>query len=152
MTEKLTLNIGCGRCKEPLIEGKEIRVDILDMPEVDVIWDLNKFPYPFEDNKFDKIIARDILEHLDDIFGVMEQLHRILKVGGTIYIHTTYWKTEDSFTDPQHKHFFTLRSFDYFDKDTQLGRDYGFYSRVNFKILEKYLDGNGYTNFVLKKI
>ena len=143
------LNIGCGIA----IEENAINLNLSTLPRVDVVWDLDKFPYPFPDNTFKEILAQDIMEHLDDIFKVMEEVWRILKPGGTIYIHTTFWKTEDSYTDPTHKHFFTLRSFDYFDPSKDLGGlKYGWQATRKFKILKKYLDKNGFTNFLLKKI
>jgi len=145
---KKILELGCGMHPRP----GAINVDKLDLPGVDVVWDLDKFPYPFKDEEFDEIYGQDIIEHLDDVFMVMEELYRILKLGGTIYFHTTYVKNEQSFTDPSHKHFFTLDSFDYFDNSTDLGKAYSFYTKARFKILNKYLDNNNYTNFLLKKV
>lgn len=50
---------------------------------VDVVWDLNKCPYPFEDDSVDYVLAKHVLEHLDDVISVMNGLHRILKKGGS---------------------------------------------------------------------
>lgn len=145
---KKILELGCGKLPR---EGA-VNVDKIKLPGVDVVWDLNKFPYPFKDEEFDEIYGQDIIEHLDDVFKAMEELYRILKTGGTVYFHTTYCKNEESFRDPSHKHFFTLDSFDYFDPETDLGKEYGFYTKARFKILNKYLDNNNYTNFLLKKV
>ncbi len=145
---KKVLEIGCGLKPR---EGA-INVDKLDLPGVDIVWDLEKFPYPFNNNIFDEIYAHDIIEHLDDIIGVMEELYRILKPGGKVYIHSTYSKNDESFRDPTHKHFFTLDSFDYFDPSTPTGKDYSFYTKARFRILKKYLDGGNWTNFILEKI
>lgn len=67
------LDIGCGNNK---MKGA-IGIDRVALPEVDIVHDLNSFPYPFEDNTFDEIYAAHIVEHLDSIIRVMEELHRI---------------------------------------------------------------------------
>lgn len=104
------LILGCGQNKST----GTVCVD--NNPEVkpDVIHDLNKFPYPFKTGQFDKIIAHNIIEHLDHVIRVMEEIHRIAKPNATLEIVTGHFSGVDSFTDPTHKHFFTSRSFDYF--------------------------------------
>lgn len=131
------LNLGCGMLEFPDC----LNVDIRKTPIVHQVWDLEQMPWPFEDEQFAKVYAYDIIEHLTDVIKAMEEIHRILKSRGWVIIRTTSWKTEQSFRDPTHKHFFTLESFDYFDRSTQVGKDYGFYSEKKFKILHRYEDG-----------
>lgn len=111
-----TLHIGCGQDKYP----GSIGVDINPQTEADVIHDLNRYPYPFASNSFSKIIAYNIIEHIDDVIQTMEELYRIGKNGGKIIITTGHFSGVDSFTDPTHKHFFTSRTFDYFISGTDL--------------------------------
>lgn len=40
---------------------------------------------PFDDNSFSKVICFHTLEHLYDIAGCLEEIHRILKPGGKFY-------------------------------------------------------------------
>ena len=54
--QKQILHLGCGFNK---ITGS-IGVDINPDSAADVIHDLNNFPYPFKDNRFDRIIAENI--------------------------------------------------------------------------------------------
>jgi predicted SAM-dependent methyltransferase len=85
--QKKQLNLGCGRSKR-----KEcINVDSCKDVDPDVLWDLNKFPYPFEDNSFDEILAYAILEHLEDTVAVMEELHRISRPNALLHISVPYW-------------------------------------------------------------
>ena len=42
-----------------------INVDWKASTDPDVVYDLNKLPYPFEDNTFELIEAFHVLEHLD---------------------------------------------------------------------------------------
>ena len=101
--KKTTLHLGCG----PQKKTGSIGVDFNKNINADVIHDLNKFPYPFKNNQFDKIIADNILEHLENIPKVIEELHRIAKNGAVLFVTTGHFSGIDSFTDPTHKHFFT---------------------------------------------
>ncbi len=58
----LILDIGCGINKIPDAVGMDIDPD----SKADIIHDLNVFPYPINDNAFDRIYAKHIIEHLDD--------------------------------------------------------------------------------------
>jgi len=66
---KKILDVGCGTAK---VKGA-IGLDIAPLPGVDVVHDLNKFPWPFENGTFDEIYMLDVIEHLDDTIGVMER-------------------------------------------------------------------------------
>ncbi len=127
LSEKI-LDLGCGRNKHPDAVG----IDFCDKTHADIIHDLNQFPYPFEDNHFDIIIANHILEHLDNVINVMEELHRIAKPDATVVIRAPYFTSIDAFADPTHKHFFTARSFDYFSGDFEV---FEYYSNVSFRKL-----------------
>lgn len=48
--------------------------------------DLERDLLPFEDEKFDLVIADQIFEHMKDIFWVSHEVSRTLKVGGFLYI------------------------------------------------------------------
>src|SRR2546422_11352113 len=69
------LDIGCGRNKAPGAIG----IDKIALPGVDIVHDLNSFPYPFGDSSFDEIYATHVIEHLDTIVGAMEEIHRLAK-------------------------------------------------------------------------
>ena len=110
------LDLGSGNTK---IKGS-IGMDMLNLPNVDVVHDFNIFPYPFEDNYFKKIVCFNSLEHVESVISVLKELHRISKNQAIIHIESPHFSSCDYFTDPTHKHPFTSRSFDYFIKGTQL--------------------------------
>jgi SAM-dependent methyltransferase len=114
--KKQVLHLGCGDTKK----SGAIGVDIMKDSAADVIHNLNKFPYPFQDDQFDEIYAINILEHLDNIPKVMEEIYRITKNKARVYITTGHFSGVDSFIDPTHKHFFTSRTLDYFIPGTGL--------------------------------
>ena len=67
------LDLGCGNTKRPGAIG----VDFNDRSAADVIHNLNRFPYPFNDSSFDEIYLDNTLEHLDDVTRVMEEVYRL---------------------------------------------------------------------------
>ncbi|MCH7951962.1 class I SAM-dependent methyltransferase [Patescibacteria group bacterium] len=142
--EKQTLHLGCGMSKIPGSTG----VDINPESAADITHDLNTFPYPFRDNQFERIVAENILEHLDDIPKVIEEIHRIAKHGAKIIISMGHFSSVDSFTDPTHKHFFTSRTFDYFIPGTDLYKYH--YSKATFKKHNVWVGPRNPTNPLLK--
>lgn len=63
--------------------GNGTNVDILQDPFVDIVHDLRKFPYPFQDNEFDMIYDKFVIEHLGwrNIEKFIGEIYRILKSG-----------------------------------------------------------------------
>jgi SAM-dependent methyltransferase len=104
------LDVGCGRTKA----AGAIGIDIEPHPGVDVVHDLDRFPYPFADGEFDRIVASHSLEHLADVVRVLEELHRIAAPGAVVEIEVPHFSSCDAYTDVTHRHFFGYRSFDYF--------------------------------------
>lgn len=105
------LDLGCGGKKR---EGA-IGVDYSDRYGADVVHDLNNFPYPFPDNEFDEVYLDNVLEHLDEPISVLEEVHRVVKIGGKVKVIAPYFRSLWAFIDPTHKHYFTVNSLAYFD-------------------------------------
>jgi SAM-dependent methyltransferase len=131
------LNMGCGNKEYPHC----VNIDKNETDITHVLWDLNIVPYPFPDNNFKRVYAQDIIEHLDNVITVVDEVHRLLKVDGEFHIRTAAWDTEQSYTDPTHKHWFTIDSFDFFDPETHWGSRYGWYTKLKWKILFKEFSG-----------
>jgi SAM-dependent methyltransferase len=128
----LILSVGCGRrTREPGV----VLLDISAELNPDVIWDLNSYPYPFEDSTFQIIECFDVIEHVDNIVKVFQEFYRILSPGGVIKITTPHYSCANSFIDPTHKWHLSYFSFDYF-LDTS---DLNYYSSARFKIATRHL-------------
>ena len=106
---KQKLNLGC--CRN-ILQGY-VNLDMAHYPGVDVVHNLEKFPYPFKENTFDEILALMILEHLDDLVKTMKELHRISKPNAIIKIKVPYFSCTSNFIDPTHKRSFSYYSFDF---------------------------------------
>lgn len=126
------LSLGSGKMEK---QENVTRLDIRPETKPDVIWDLRKLPFPFEDKSFDEIQCLDVLEHLDNIPATMEECHRLLKPGGIIKISTPHFSCSNSYIDPTHKHHLSYFSLDYFTQSHK----YAYYSTARFKVKQRIL-------------
>lgn len=126
---KKILDLGCGKKKRPGAIG----VDFNDRMNVDVVHDLNIFPYPFEDERFEQIYLDNTLEHLDNVISVMEEVHRICIFGGQVKVIVPYFRSIWACIDPTHRHFFTVDSMAYFDPRHSIAQRYD-YTEAKFHI------------------
>lgn len=127
----MKLNLGCGND----IKSGWINVDCAALPGVDVVHDLNKYPWPFEDGQFDEITARDVLEHLDEFIPAMEELYRISKPGARIFIEVPFWNSFCTVSDPTHKRGFNEIIWEFFDPDKACCKLRPYYSHARFQII-----------------
>ena len=93
------LNLGCGRKK---LEGF-VNVDKAQAVAPDVLWDLDRLPYPLPRGHFREIRAHHVVEHLADIPAFMDEVHALLAPGGTIEIVTPHYSHPNSYNDPTHR-------------------------------------------------
>lgn len=121
------LDVGCGKNKT----ANSVGIDVATESDADVVHDLNSFPYPFDDNEYDKVVCYDVLEHLDDVVCVMEEIHRICKPGGSLYIRVPHFSSCHAYGDPTHKRAFSSESFNFCI--TSLS-NYDFYTEARFAL------------------
>ncbi len=134
---KRVLVLGCGERFVKVGVGEEVvHHDLVrHRPEIDVTHDLNLLPWPWVDNSFDAIHARAVLEHLRlNLVESLNECWRLMRPGGTLRLKLPYYRHERSYDDPTHYWRYTLRSLDYFDSTTELGREYGFYTSRKWRI------------------
>jgi len=120
------LDVGCGVNKYPGSVG----IDRNTRSRADVIADLDSFPYPIRDNAFDELRAVHVIEHVGDVMKSMEEFHRLVKPGGTVFIATPHYTDFSSFCDPTHRWHLNSFSLRYFGEDNA---GYGYYSHVRFR-------------------
>jgi hypothetical protein len=109
------LDIGCGSSKTPGAVG----IDILPATGVDIVHDLNKLPWPLEANRFQRIVCSHVLEHLTDLVGVLNEMHRVSRNGAHVQIITPHFSSLNSWEDPTHTRHFARRSFSFFDTQSK---------------------------------
>lgn len=105
--EKTKLILGSAGKSHP----DALTVDIDGRCDPDIVYDLNKTPWPFLDKQFTEIVCHHVLEHLLDLTVTLKELHRICSDQGQIYIevpHFSSWMAHD----PAHKMSFSFFSLD----------------------------------------
>ena len=76
--EHLRLNLGSGN--EPL--AGYVNVDRRRVPGVDVVADVRDLPFP--DGSAVEVVASSLLEHFDDPYSVLDEIHRVLAADGRL--------------------------------------------------------------------
>jgi len=108
------LNLGSGGKPQ---EGF-LNVDInKNASNIDLVCDLNYYPWPFRSDSVDVILMSQCLEHLTDHNLAMKEIHRILLKGGVAKISVPHFTWQFAFHDPTHRHFFGYNTFYYYARD-----------------------------------
>ena len=117
-TGERVLDLGCGfgrHSYEALKRGAEVVACDLARPEVEQVRDLarllvaegevdesvmaapvqgNALGLPFDDDSFDRVIASEVLEHIDDDEAAFAELARVLRPGGRLAVTIPSWLPE----------------------------------------------------------
>ena len=112
MLQMKTLILGCGKHYQKKYQ-EEVTVDIRAFPCVDIVFDLNITPWPFENEEFTSISAVHLVEHLNDLISFMDQCHKILCPGGSLYLETPLagGDVDLEWADPTHKRCYRKHTF-----------------------------------------
>ena len=95
------VDLGCGNRKFPGAVG----VDISPDTGADVVHDLDVFPWPLEDSSFDEVLMQDVIEHVEDPYRVMSEVHRISRPGAIVQLRTPHFSSALAYGDPTHRHY-----------------------------------------------
>ena len=102
------LDLGCGPFQK--LEGS-IGVDINAAAHVDLVHNLDVYPYPFEDNQFKHIEMSHIIEHIQHPARAMDEVYRLAQPDATIRIVTPHYTSQLSYGDMTHLHHFGYITF-----------------------------------------
>lgn len=110
--EPLRVSLACGQNKP---EGF-IGVDIAATDGVDIVHDLESFPWPFDDDSVDEAQIIHYLEHVEDQIGFMNELHRVMKPGAKCFIVSPYYTSVRCWQDPTHRKAISECTFLYYNQ------------------------------------
>lgn len=77
-----------------------IQMEIVEYPSVDILAVNQRLP--FRECVFDAVFSLDVLEHVDDPFASAQEIYRVLKPGGIVYIDLPFLQAEHGYPN----HFF----------------------------------------------
>lgn len=147
------LLIGCGSRRTKIISlpGRDkwedvSTLDINSDHNPDVVWDLEKMPYPFKSNSFDEIHAYEVLEHIGDqgdwrkFFEQFSEFWRILRPGGFLMATVPSLTSPWLWSDPSHRRVIAPGTLTFLNQERYekfVGKcpmsDFRFYYKADFK-------------------
>jgi SAM-dependent methyltransferase len=126
----MRIELGCGPHHNPAYFG----IDAVNLPGVDMVWDLENVPLPLPDECCIEITSSHLMEHIKNFIPLVNECHRLLKPGGIFTARFPQvcdingrWHQE-GFQDPTHVRFFVPNSWMYFVSNHHLshfGKIYG---------------------------
>lgn len=147
----IKLDLGCGAAKQNGFVGLDNR----KLPGVDIVQNLEKFPWPLPDECASLAIASHLVEHINPHGGVfirfMDEVWRVLKYGGQFMISTPYAGSSGYWQDPTHCNGCNEITWAYFDPIEVNGVLYKIYKPKPWKITFSSWSQNGNMEIVLKK-
>jgi len=98
--KSIKLDVGCGNNKQPGFIGMDKR----KLKGVDIVHDLESFPYPIPDNSCRIITASHLVEHIKPwlMIDFMNELWRIMEPGGQLAFAYPYGVNSGFQQDPTH--------------------------------------------------
>lgn len=114
----IRIDLGAGKNKK---EGF-IGVDSISFEGVDVVCNVGKDRWPWDDSSVDEAHCSHLLEHLTNLDGKWERIHffnelyRVLKPGAKCQLVIPHWCSNRYYGDPTHKEPFSEMGFYYLDK------------------------------------
>ena len=128
----LRLDLASGENKKPGFKS----VDISQEVQPDFIVDLNKYPWPWDDNSCFELFSSHFVEHVKDIKSFFEECWRILVPLGTITVLCPYYSSIRAWQDYTHVRPISENTFLYFNKEWMDANKLSHYGvKCNFEIL-----------------
>lgn len=130
-TPPYKVNIGGGNVQHQQTRDKEhgyLVIDILDEGQ-DVIWDIEE-GIPLPDNSCSQIYCSHVVEHVDDMIGLMNEFWRILQSDGVLYVVCPHITSDKAYilTHIRRLNEQTFQMFDYkFQTETDWKKGYNIY-------------------------
>lgn len=111
---RVNLDAGCGPRKQLGFIGMDRR----EGPGVDIVHDLEKFPWPLADESCNLVLMSHVLEHLDPRITIelFDEIWRVLRPSGSVLVTGPYAFSAGAYQDPTHTRLgHTEKCFWYFD-------------------------------------
>ena len=115
------LDIGCGANKQPGWVGMDIR----EMPGVDIIHDVELYPWPLPDECVKLALASHLVEHINPhkfgFINFMNEVWRVMKPNGGFLMSLPHGSSQGFIQDPTHCNPCNEATWDYFCPERESG-------------------------------
>jgi len=85
MSDEWGMNFGAG---ETQIHPRLLNLDVINGPTVDIVAPGGILP--FRDNALALVISQEVIEHIEDPFAAIGEIHRVLRPGGSFYCQAPF--------------------------------------------------------------
>lgn len=118
----IMLDIGCGENKQENYVGMDIR----NLPGVDIVHNIEIIPWPLPDECVIRAVMFHLFEHINPAktLQIMDELWRVMKPGGEVFIETPYGVSFEYIMDPTHCNPSNEITWQYFDPRCALWKTY----------------------------
>lgn len=152
MKAGIQLDVGCGGNKHgPDWTG----IDKRPLDGVDIVHDLEVFPWPLEDESVIRAIASHVVEHINPAGGIflsfMDEVWRVLVPDGQFAIAAPHGSSQGYLQDPTHCNPCNQNTWAYFDPEALDGMLYNIYQPKPWKIERLYWSPAGNIEVILRK-
>jgi SAM-dependent methyltransferase len=139
------LLIGCGNSRRNVIGDGWTDLTTIDHDPncgADIVHDLERTPWPLDDDSFDEAHAYCVLEHLGrqgdyrSFFATFAEIYRVLKPGGLFFAICPSRHSKWAWGDPSHTRLIQNESLVFLDQ-TEYARQIGRTSMTDFRWLWK---------------
>ena len=129
----IKLDVGCGLFKQKGCIG----MDMVKHSHVDIVHDIQEFPWPVPDNICSQIIMSHIWEHIEPKyrFEVMDELWRIMRHDGQLFLAAPYANSFLSHAHPAHYMCPNEATFQFFDPEYELWHACSYKKPLPWKII-----------------
>lgn len=98
------LELGSGKDEFDNDSEEVVRLDVASYGGMtDVVFDLESLgtgkELPFDDESFDKVLAKQVLEHIENLEALFEEVYRVLKDGGKFIVEVPHRKSPSAYAE-----------------------------------------------------
>jgi len=144
----IKLDCGCGLNKQKGFIGMDKR----KIPGVvDIIHDIEVFPFPLPDNTCSVILMSHVIEHIKPwlMIDLMNELWRVMEPGGQLWLAFPYAGSFGFWQDPTHCNGCNQATFTYFDPKHPL---YQVYKPLPWDLKQNTWSETGNMEVILEKV
>ena len=147
MVQPWILDIGCGDNKYPNSLGMDKR----QLKNIDIVHDIEDLPWPILSNSFHEIKMFHVMEHLKPwlTIGIMDEIWRILILGGTLELIMPVAGSTAFYSDPTHIKSWNIHTVEYFNIESNFKK---IYNPKPWKVLKNKVNHKEYLEIILEKI
>jgi hypothetical protein len=144
----IKLDIGAGLFKQKGFIG----LDIMNHPNIDIVHDIQTFPWPVPDNICSQILMSHIWEHIEPKyrFEVMDELWRICRYDGQLFICCPHAGSYLESAHPAHYMCPNVGTFQFFDPDFHFWQACSYKKPLPWKIIRNDVNVTGTIEVILE--